>query len=33
MTTPTGGALNTDFELMGSVAGTIDAPLPVPPVF
>ena len=25
MTTPTGGALNTDFELMGSVAGTIDA--------
>lgn len=25
MTTPTGGALNTDFELMGSVAGAIDA--------
>jgi len=25
MTTPTGGALNTDFELMTAVAGKIDA--------
>jgi WXG100 family type VII secretion target len=25
MTTPTGGALNTDFELMAAVAGKIDA--------